>query len=239
MLPSLEANLVRGEKRNYDMEAPYFPDLRSKLENKGDIDRSPLRLMLEKTIYDLNPYNAAVQPKIEMQVEFPIQLEQFVRAARREQGKAIVYLQYLGQMEKIVGKLERERKDEASPRWQANYDLLYAQLVAYQARMYEYGACLEDFIKNPQTAPLTRPPNLTHIHWDIRTRQSLREPEKVKPYIDRASVMFKQILQDHAGTPWAARAEHELKRGFGVELIPDYDRPHPTPSGQLIPVPKL
>lgn len=239
MLPSLEANLVRGQKRNYDMEAPYFPDLRSKLENKGDIDRSPLRAMLEKTIYDLNPYNPAVQPKIEMQVEFPINFEQFVRAARREQGKAIVYLQYLGQMEKIVGKLERERKDEASPRWQANYDLLYAQLVAYQARMYEYGACLEDFIKNPQTAPLTRPPNLTHVHWDIRTRQSLREPDKVQPYIDRATVMFKQIMQDHAGTPWAARAEHELKRGFGVELIPDYDRPHPTPSGQLIPVPKL
>ncbi len=239
MLPSLEANLVRGEKRNYDMEAPYFPDLRSKLENKADIERSPLRLMLEKVIYDLNPYNPAVQPKIEMRVEFPRDFEPFVRSARHEQAKAIIYLQYLGLAEATVGKMERQRKQEASPRWQANYDLLYAQLVAYQARMYEYGACLEDFIQHPKTAPLTRPPNLTHVHWDIRTRQTLREPEKVKPYIDRATEMFKQIMQQHAGTPWAARAEHELKRGFGVELIPDYDGPHPTPSGQLIPVPKL
>jgi hypothetical protein len=239
MLPSLEVDLVHGQKRNYDMEAPYFPDLRSKLENKADIDRSPLRSMLEKVIYDLNPYNPAVRPKIEMRVEFPREYPPFVEAARREQGKAIVYLQYLGQMEQIVGKMERQRKDEASPRWQANYDLLYAQLVAYQARMYEYGACLEDFIKNPQTVPLTRPPNLTHVHWDIRTRQSLRVPEKTQPYVDRATEMFQTVIQNHPSTPWAARAEFELRRGFGVELIPDYDGPHPTPSGQLIPVPKL
>jgi hypothetical protein len=239
MLPSLEADLVHGQKRNYDLEAPYFPDLRSKLENKAEIDRSPLRTMLEKVIYDLNPYNPAVRKKIEMRVEFPRDYEPFVVAARREQGKAIVYLQYLGVMEGIVGKLERERKDEASPRWQANYDLLYAQLVAYQARMYEYGACLEDFIENPQKVPLTRPPNLTHVHWDIRTRQSLRVPEKTQPYVDRATEMFSILIQEHAGTPWAARAEFELRRGFGVELVPDYDGPHPTPSGQLIPVPKL
>ena len=60
MLPSLETNLVHGQKRNYDMEAPYFPDLRSRLEVKADIDRSPLRTMLEKVIYDLNPYNPQV-----------------------------------------------------------------------------------------------------------------------------------------------------------------------------------
>jgi hypothetical protein len=239
MLPSLEANLVRGQKRNYDMEAPYFPDLRSKLENKADIQASPLRTMLEKVIYDLNPYNELVRPKIEMRVEFPREFDRFVPAARREQGKAIVYLQYLAAAEATVGQMDRQRKDEASPRWQANYDLLHAQLVAYQARMYEYGACLEDFIKNPKTAPLTRKPNLTHVHWDIRTRQSLREAQKVQPYVDRATAMFQAILEDHPGTPWAARAEHELRRGFGVELVPDYDIPHPTPTAPLIPVPKL
>ena len=38
MLPSLEVNLVHGSKRNYDMEAPYYPDLRTKMEVKSDID---------------------------------------------------------------------------------------------------------------------------------------------------------------------------------------------------------
>jgi hypothetical protein len=136
--------------------------------------------------------------------------------------------------------MQRQRKDEASPRWQANYDLLLAQLIAYQARMYEYGAYLEEFIKKPKTAPLTRPPNLTHVTWDIRTRKEILTGEKVQPYIDRASVLFKQVIADHAGTPWAARAQHELNRGFGVELIPDYDAPNRyTGSAPLLPVPKM
>jgi hypothetical protein len=50
--------------------------------------------------------------------------------------------------------------------------------------------------------------------------------------------MFQEVIANHPSTPWAARAEFELKRGFGCELIPDYDGPHPTPTGPIIPVPK-
>lgn len=239
MLPSLEVNLVHGSKRNYDMEAPYFPDLRTKMEVKADIDKSPMRSMLETVIYDLNPYNPEAAKIIEMRVEFPREYPQFVPAAQREIAKALVYLPYLARAEQTVGKMEAARRQEASPRWQANYDLLHAQLVAYQARMYEYGAALEDFIKNPQVAPLNRPPNLTHVHWDLRTCHKIRTGDTVKPYIERATAMFQDVIANHPSTPWAARAEFELKRGFGCELIPDYDGPHPTPSGPIIPVPKL
>jgi hypothetical protein len=96
---------------------------------------------------------------------------------------------------------------------------------------------------NPQNTfkppPKFKPPNLTHVHWDIRTRQRTITGEKVQPYIERASEIFKQIMEDHPSTPWAARAEFELRRGFGVELVPDYDGPHPTPTGTPIPIPKL
>lgn len=242
LLPSVESDLVRGEKRDYQLEAmqAYLPDMRSKLEVKADIDRSPMRAMLEKVIYDLNPYNPEAQKIIEMRVEFSKEPEAFVRQARQEQAKAIVYLQYLAKAEKEVAKFERQRRNEASPRWQANYDLLYAQLVAYQARMYEYGAYLEEFIKKPKpNPPLTKAPNLTWIHWDIRTRHEIITGEKVQPYIDRASAMFKDVIAKHPGTPWSARAELELKRGFGVELIPDYHAPDATYSGTLMPIPKL
>jgi hypothetical protein len=241
MLPSLETNLVRGEKRQYDIQAPYYPDLRSKLENKVDIKASPLRTMLEKVIYDLDPYNPEAAKTIVMRVEFPRDYAALVPLARREQAKAIVYLQYLARAQKTVEELERGRKDEASPRWQANYDLLLAQIVAYQARMYEYGTALEDFIQHPKTAPLIHPNNskLRHVEWDIRTRQSLREPQKVQPYVDRATAMFEAVIANHPGTPWAARAEYELKRGFGIELVADYDIEHPQPSGTPIPIPKL
>ena len=105
--------------------------------------------------------------------------------------------------------------------------------------MYEYGAALEDFIKKPKTAPKTRSPNLLHIDWEITTVQPIRTGAKVQPYIDRATSMFKQITLEHAGTPWAARAQDELRRGFGIELVPDYEAPDKPYSGTLIPIPKM
>jgi hypothetical protein len=252
MLPSLETNLVRGEKRNYDMEAPYYPDLRTRLEVKADIESSKMRTMLEKVIYDLNPYNAEARRIIEMRVEFSTNYDTLAQQLRQETSKAAVYLPYLARAEETVGKMQDERRYEASPRWQANYDLLYAQLIAYQARMYEYSAYLEEFLQDLQVysrspgdpknkfkpPPKTKSPNLIHDEWHIRTRQRTITGSKVQPYIDRATMQFREIIKNHPGTPWAARAEYELKRGFGVELVPWYDTVHPDVKNPL-PIPKM
>lgn len=243
MLPGLESNLVRGEKRRYELEAmrPYRPDLRARIEIVAERDDSVLRSTVYKVIYDLNPYQPEIAKIIEMRVHFSPNYETFVQQAREEQAKAIVYLDYLARMQKVVEQLADHRAQEVSPRWQANYDLLHAQLIAYQARMYEYGAYLEEFIKNPKVVPLTKSPNLRLVHWDIRTRKTIIAAEKSDSYIAQATAMYEQILKDHAGTPWAARAEIELKRGFGVELMPDYEAPLPPlpPGVKLMPIPKL
>jgi hypothetical protein len=252
MLPSLETNLVRGEKRNYDMQAPYYPDLRARLDVKAEIERSPMRTMLERVIYDLNPYNAETRKIIEMRVEYATDYPTLAQQIRREIQKASLYLPYLAKAEETVGKMQKERQYEASPRWQANYDLLYAQLIAYQARMYEYGAYMEEFVtdleafaKNPanpknkfKPPPPTKKPNLLHDEWHLRTRAKTITGDKIKPYVERATTLFKEIIQNHAGTPWAARADYELKRGFGVELVPWYDVAHPEVKNP-IPVPKM
>jgi len=258
MLPSLETNLVRGEKRDYGMEAPYFPDLRTRAEVKTDIDKSPMRTMLEKVIYDLNPYNPAVQKQVEMRVDFSTDYVTLTQQIKQEVAKSVVFLEYLAKAETAVGKMQSARKVEESPRWQANYDLLYAQLIAYQARMYEYAAFIDQFgkdleayVKNPTSPknafkppPKTKPaadsksPALIHDEWHIRTRQKTITGDKIQPYVERATAQFKELIANHPGTPWAARADFELKRGFGVELVPVYDVPHPAPTGTPIPVPK-
>ncbi|HUE69609.1 MAG TPA: hypothetical protein VMP01_01870 [Pirellulaceae bacterium] len=244
MLPSVETDLVGGrDKRRYALEAmrSYMPDLRSRLEVKKEIDESPLRSMLENVIYQLNPYNEEAAKIIVMRIHFSPNYPTFVEQARREQAKALIYLDYLARVEKTIAAMERLRREEASPRWQANYDIMYAQVIAYQARMYEYGAYLEEFIKKPKTAPLTKSPNLRLVGWEITTRHETLTGEKIKPYVERASAMFREVINNHAGTPWAARAEVELKRGYGVQLVEDYDAPdRPVPPGEpLIPVPKL
>jgi hypothetical protein len=82
---------------------------------------------------------------------------------------------------------------------------------------------------------------LTHVGWEITTRHETITGDKIKPYVERASAMFREIIQNHAGTPWAARGEHELKRGYGVQLVEDYDAPPKVlPPGTILePVPKL
>ncbi len=243
LLPSIESDLVQGEKRRYALDAmrPYQPDLRTRMEIISDRDDSHFRSTLWKVIYDLNPYDPNISKVIEMRMEFAPDLPTFAKQARQEQAKAVVYLQYLARAEEEVAKLQPLREREAKPRWQANYDLLYAQLIAYQARIYEYGSALEEFLQKPKLVPATKLPNLRHTHWDIGTRKELLTEAKSRPYIDRASSLFQQIIEEHAGTPWAARAEIELRRGFGIRIVEQYEGPSPSipPGTPILPVPKL
>jgi hypothetical protein len=242
MLPSIETNLVRGKKRRFELEAMrlYAPDMRSRELYLVDRDKSVFRQVLWKVITDLNPYNPEAAKIINMRVHFSPQPAPFLKQAGLEQKKAIIYLKYMARAIEAIEKIKPLREREYSPRWQANYDLLYAQLLAYTARIYEYGAYLEHFKRNPKIVPMRKQPNLRLVHWRITTRQETITGETIKPYVEKSTALLKQIMDEHAGTPWAARAKHELARGFGVELFPYYRRPLPNiPPGKLIPVPKL
>ena len=238
LLPSIEADLVGGKagKRRYTLDSmrPYRPDLRARLSVVSDRNKYPLRSLIWKVVNDLDPTQAR---QVNMRVDFPLAAAQFLPAARAAQTKAATYINYLGTVQKMLesGKLLREQEPE--PRWQANYDLILAQVVAYQARMYEYGVALEQFIKAPKTAALTRPPNLRLVDWNITTNNNVRT-DTSKPYIKRSTELFNQILENHPGTPWAERAQEELTRGFGVDLVPDYDPPYIQVSNPR-PLPKL
>jgi len=238
MLPSVETNLVGAQKHHYELEPmrPYRPDLRARLEVFADRDKYPLRTLIWKVIQDLNPHNEQAQKAVELRVEFSLNPAEFVQQARREQQKAKLHLQYLAEAEKALSEGKKLREQEADPRWQANYDLIFAQVVAYQARIYEYGVALEEFLRAPKTAPPMK--DTLHLeHWDLHTVSQVRT-EEAKPYIDRAKVLFEEVIELHPGTPWAARAQWERGRGFGADIVPDYHPPYRdvTPT---IKVPKL
>lgn len=238
MLPSIEEDVVGRHKESYATEAlrPYRPDLRARVEVLADRAEFPLRTLIWSVIQDLNPYEPSNRKAIEMRMNFSIEPQEFIAQARREQEKAKMHLRYMAEAEKALldGSLLREQ--EADPRWQANYDIILAQLVAYQARIYEYGVALDAFIAKPKTTEPMRG-NRRHVNWDIRTvKRTLTED--AKPYIDRATSMFEQIQLDHPGSPWAARARWELQRGYGVDLYPEYRLPYRSVSNPM-PVPKL
>jgi hypothetical protein len=115
--------------------------------------------------------------------------------------------------------------------------LLRAHLVAYQARVYEYGAALQAFAKKPETAPPTKSPNLVLDEWHVTTRKATLTEES-QPYIERSKALYQTVIQNHPGTPWAGVAQQEIARGFGVKLVPDYEPPLPGPTVKLAPIPK-
>ena len=63
--------------------------------------------------------------------------------------------------------------------------------------------------------------------------------QQSQQYIDRANELFQKVIDYHPGTPWAARAQWELRRGFGVHLTPHYRAPYRNYTGPPIPIPKL
>jgi hypothetical protein len=149
MLPSLESNLVRGEKRRYELDImrPYRVDLRSRAECFFDRDNSKLQMTLWDIIYTLNPYNPQAAQYIELRVHFSRDYPTFVKQVDHELKKLPPYLGALAAASDTVEKLQYEREQETDPRWQANYDLMRAHLVAYQARVYEYGSYIQAFAK--------------------------------------------------------------------------------------------
>ena len=245
MLPSLETNLVRGEKRRYELEAmrPYMPDLNARQEYTYERDKSELRATLWKVISDLNPYRPEIARHIDLRHHFSADIPAFINQVNAEQVKAQVYITYLTEAEKALERLKSRRDNEQSPRWRANYDLILAQILTYKVHVYEYGAYLEEFKKNPKKVPLTKPGGVRLAQWDVRHRQQTVAGELTRSYIERGREMFNGIIKEHAGTPWAARAEWELKRGFGVELVEHYVGPPgprtSQPSSMPVKIPKL
>lgn len=239
MLPSPEVNLVHRDDRKYALAKirPYLPSLEPRQEYAMDRDQSHLRRVMWKVINDLNPYNPAQAPHINMRDNFSIEPVQFRQQALQEMEKAKRYVTYLDMAEKELEALADDRRKEVYPRWQANYDLMYAQVLAYKVRIYEYGAYLDFFLKNPKM-PETKPPkpNLTLTNWDIRTRKETITGDLTKSYIEKSSELLNKIMKDHEGTPWATRAQWELGRGFGVHLMQEWDDPR---RGVGVKLPKL
>ena len=116
--------------------------------------------------------------------------------------------------------LQRARVQEPSPRWQANYDLLVGQVMSYKVRVFEYLAYLDVFANNPKAKKASKT-----THWRIHTRKKTITDEVSKETRDRAVEIFKTLIAEHPGTPYAARAQWELARGFGVDLREHY---HPA-----------
>ncbi|QGJ68372.1 VWA domain-containing protein [Planctomycetales bacterium 10988] len=236
LLPSKESNLVRGNlvdsedfKYAIDSMRPYLPDLGPRAEYEEKRRKSVLRSGIYQVIEDLNPYDKEKEKYIVMKRQYSLDRNEFAQEAAQQQVKAIQYIKYLEKAQQEIEKLKSYRDKEPNPRWQANYDLILAQLIAYRVRLYEFGVYLEEFKKNP--SPITNKPQGTNnkkmktTNWELRLNGKILTGDKHAEERERATQLFKQVIAEHPGTPWAARAQQEIKQGYGVKLIEWFEDP--------------
>jgi hypothetical protein len=226
--------LFQRDNRKYELEymRPYLPDLSSREDYAYERDKHPARTTIWQVINDLNPYRAERGQYINMRMDFSPDPAAFISQVRAEQAKAKQYVIYLNAAEKALEGMRKERARESSPRWQANYDLIFAQLLAYKVRIFEYGAYLDAFIQTPKQSDIPKPDRQLH-YWRIATRAKTITGDLTSSEIERARAAFEAVKRDHVGTPYAARADVELKRGFGVELNAVYYNPQYQPPVPL------
>ena len=107
---------------------------------------------------------------------------------------------------------QKLRDREPEKRWQAHYDLMLAQIVAYQIKSYEYRACLEEMVKNPPRAQGDAHPEPDRRVGDQPlARPQGRQGRRPRRSTPRRQRLLKEVIARHPKTPWADLAQDELE----------------------------
>lgn len=263
-LPGEQENLNDLDTRKNDALAmrEYLPSLQPRREYVADVEASPFRRAIREVIVILNPYNKDAQQFLELPdpgrngEQFTTKPGQYLPKVKKRIEQILQIAALLGRAQASLDRVRDLRPREPSLRWRANFDLMDAQLAWYRLRLFEYALGLDQFVKTELPKRLQAKPDQTH--WRIRESSDgkLIMPDAVQAKMlgvsaedlqaahDRAVAGLQQVIDDHPGSPWARRAEWELKRRFGLSIntwkyTPSPPRPNRGPRPKPPPVPKL
>lgn len=217
MLPNVEREIVGAGVPDRQALERYQPDLCSASEYVAQREKSELRRAVWKVISDLNPHIPNSSAEVRMN-RFSLDRDEFARQSAESLQKARQLMAYLSKAQTTLDKLESQRDAEPSLRWRANFDLIRAQVVAYQVRLNEYGLLLEEARQKPRPVKNSLSAARPTTHWQIHLGRKTLRSDQLKTQQALANERFQKVISEHAGTPYAERANHELKAGFGVDL---------------------
>jgi hypothetical protein len=229
VLPSEEFMRVRQREQAYSSTQlkEYLPEYDNRMTYVERRNSSPLRQMLYAIILEGKNFL--------YRRYFPIETEELVKAAMEEGEKATVKLNVLLEVQKRLEGLAKIRDREPEKRWQAHYDLMLAQTVAFEVKAYEYRALMASIIKSTPLPKRQAAPD-TMITWrvDHATAPWAAQSETTKKYAE-AERHLKQVIARHPKTPWADLAQDTLDRGFSVQLTEWHHNPKYFERAQYVP----
>ena len=236
MLPGNEDNLAGAgslEQRKYDLldMQEYLPDLSSRMEYAKDRDSSKFRETQWQVVSALNPHKDA---ELNMQEHwYSIDPTVFATQGKTTFDRALRAMGLLNEAVKRLDTVKKLRDKESSERWRANYDLMHAQCLAYRVRLFQLLLSLDQ-----HQSQKPRPKDDKNNFWDIHRTQVLLEPTKeqikqtkvdldeLKRQNEQARAEFQAVVENHAKTPYAQRAQWELQYGFGMKFAEVYRNPN-------------
>jgi len=118
--------------------------------------------------------------------------------------------------------------NDAPKRWQANRELMWAELHKLRFQLTQYKHALDDLMNRKNVPP---PGDIGwHISWyrNPILRGDFEEVTTQKRAVER---MFQTVIDTHAGTPWEVFAKHEMKTMRGFAIHP-WSRSRSKPAAQ-------
>jgi len=191
----------------------YRADYTSVKEIDSNADRFPLRVAVRKAIKLIrdrfDPQNGGVA----LRENFSGNTNDRVKAEiLKEQARPAELLLELQLGKRALEKAGEKREEELSPRWQAHYDYVLAQLGARIAFLEEYSLMLGKIRKNEL-------PELEEGQTGFRlaSREKLQGAKEFKDLAAEAKKILKKLAKDHKGTPWEILAKRDQLTALGLQ----------------------
>ena len=252
LLPSAEDTITRDRSQNdlkyelLDMKE-YLPSLGPRSGYLKDRQASRFRNAQWEVIQALNPHI-----KSDMRIDtwhYPVEQAKFIEFASTQIPKALTDMALLNDAVKLLESVRPLRAKEASSRWRANYDLIYAQCLAFRVRLFQYLLAI-DAHKKSNRQPQESTNGVKNNMWWVWRNPKMLEPdaeqikqtkvdvEELKKQEQKARDAYQLVIATHPRTPWARRAERDLNDGFGIEFKERFHDPRYFDLASKVKVPK-
>ena len=212
LLPSEEFMRIRQREQAYSITQlkEYLPEYSNRLAYMERRNSSPLRKLLHDIVLEGKAFI--------YRRDFSIEPTEMVKLALEEGQKATIKLNQLLLIQTRLEQMLKERDRDPEKRWQAHYDLMVAQTVAFQVKAYEYRALMASIAKTPPRAK-HQPTSDNLVIWVVNhaTQPLAPRNDTAKKYAE-AERLLKEVIIRHSKTPWADLAQDILNRGLSVRL---------------------
>jgi hypothetical protein len=118
---------------------------------------------------------------------------------------------------------EEDRMAEASPRWQAGYDLAIGRVLAAKVRAEGYNAMLASAKRGLKFK------NKKNNTWILRHNKEITTSSALAKAGKAAEGYLQRVVDQHAGTPWALLAKRELETPTGWQWTEQFTNLAPPP----------